>query len=440
MARMRNPFHNVIEDETTMTELVYNLMRASGPFRDAVLKTCLFKDERDQIGPDDCDTQFVPGGDHRVPALAVVNDRFRILFEIKTRNETPLAPRQPESYLEYLMRDPELDIDRWLILLCPPGYAHSQLAGDLPRRQQGCWEDRLVAFVEENPLPEIHWDVYTWTYIIGFAAGKWTHWYECDGEVIGRVGAVTEEGGQRLGRVELFGTEERTKFETGGHSGFGAVQISLDPIDATMRGEMPQMFSGTLHPDARLIPITCHRDLQPGDEFFSEFIRLLKAMYDPLDVSFTKEDCDMMFDKRVPDVLRKLMKIVDGVETSMKNEEIKIVGKGSARVHYGFRLMADGQEILYFGMWYEYWTKYGSPLCFGIDDKNYPGPVVEEFKRRHRSECQVLRGEQDPGFWYLCGVPREALESEDAGREVFQLIGAELAALRRALKPPGAAS
>jgi len=134
-----------------MTELFCNFLKLRA-FRDAVLELFLQKDQLNSIEFDHFDTQYSLPDDKGRPDMAIRNDEFEILFEIKTVN-TNLTVNQPNGYLEYL-RDSYHNI-KWLILLAPQDY-----------RFLGDWSSIIDEFLKQYPHSGIQTKIIFWTDIM----------------------------------------------------------------------------------------------------------------------------------------------------------------------------------------------------------------------------------------------------------------------------------
>ena len=147
MNRIRNIFLNIVTSENLMTELFCNFLKFR-TFRDAVLELFLQKDQLNRIEFDHFDTQYSLPDDKGRPDLAIRNEEFEILFEIKTGN-TNLTVNQPDGYLEYLRED--FHNTKWLILLAPHDY--SFLVD---------WSSKIDGFLKQYPHSGIQTKIIFW--------------------------------------------------------------------------------------------------------------------------------------------------------------------------------------------------------------------------------------------------------------------------------------
>lgn len=123
MTRNNNIFHNLVKNETSVTELFCNLMQFK-PFR--VLFLNIVKEKGAEIDPEkigcECfETEFDIYTDEKKHGRAdlrlSIDEDDKYIFEIKIERWCGLTENQPVSYLEFLKRD-----NRRLFFIVPEGY------------------------------------------------------------------------------------------------------------------------------------------------------------------------------------------------------------------------------------------------------------------------------------------------------------------------------
>lgn len=128
MPRELNIFHNLVDDEPSMTELLCNLMRFTA-FRRLLrgrflTEACASKIEfediatRARLGEGDC------------PDIVIANSDVYAFLEVKTDAYRELTQRQRDgSYLKPLSKDKRPE--RWLVFLVPEGWEFLELTEKL---------------------------------------------------------------------------------------------------------------------------------------------------------------------------------------------------------------------------------------------------------------------------------------------------------------------
>lgn len=123
MTRNNNIFHNLVKNETSITELFCNLMQFK-PFR--VLFLNIVKEKGAEIDPEkigcECfETEFGLGKDEkkhgRADLVLTVDENKKYIFEIKIERWCSLTENQPVNYLNYLKKD-----NKRLLFILPEGY------------------------------------------------------------------------------------------------------------------------------------------------------------------------------------------------------------------------------------------------------------------------------------------------------------------------------
>jgi len=148
-------------------------------------------------------------------------------------------------------------------------------------------------------------------------------------------------------------------------------------------------------------------DLNP---FFGEFVEVLKGLYLPECIEFSKDEVALMFTSDIPSALQKLRKIVDGVAAKEGARVSK--QKGSAYLskrkdEYGiyFRDQKD-REILWFGIWEEFWREKKKPLCFGVKN-TFPEVAKKTFREEYGNG-------KAHGDWWMSWVTKDELADPEA--------------------------
>jgi len=153
MTRNNNIFHNLVKNETSVTELFCNLMQFK-PFR--VLFLNIVKEKGAEIDPEkvgyECfETEFDLDKDKkkygRADLVLTVDEGDEYIFEIKIERWCSLTENQPVNYLKYLNKD-----NKRLFFILPEGYFNTF---EICER----WK-KLTGYKEENIKSDniINWE------------------------------------------------------------------------------------------------------------------------------------------------------------------------------------------------------------------------------------------------------------------------------------------
>jgi len=316
LGRLQNVFYGIVNSENTMTELFCNFM-AYKPFRHAFLK--LFLDQgADSISYNDFHTQYTTDVNHSRPDMAVVNDEYEILIEVKTW-DTGLTCNQPESYLDSLSISQKYN--KCLVFLVPSNYTHLSE-----------WNQRVDAWGKlgknKVPVKKVNWD--------------------------------------------------------------------------------------------EIISIIEQNDLNLLSDRFSDFYELLKSWFKIEPVIFSSMEVNYMFSSEIPRVITKLYSIIDEVKDHCS--QIYNVKKSINNEEYGIYInnREDNNQLLYIGVWYDFWKEYGCPLCFGVDIDECSKDVVKRFSAFHKDDSVEI-----DGFRTVC-IGKDIIADEDCSKKIISLVIEEL--------------
>ncbi|NHN35630.1 PD-(D/E)XK nuclease family protein [Paenibacillus agricola] len=156
-------------------------------------------------------------------------------------------------------------------------------------------------------------------------------------------------------------------------------------------------------------------------EKVNDLYDLLKMWFEVKKITFTNSEVSCMFKAEIPSTLSKLYSIVNAVKKycgkSFKSKPIT-----SNYLEYGVFFQDDtGKDLLYFGVWYDFWEKHGSPLCYGVFSE-WSEQTVNKFESKHETLIE------HDGF-LMTVVPEIIIRSENCSEEIAQLIYNELVAL-----------
>ncbi|MEQ9618810.1 MAG: hypothetical protein RIG61_06520 [Deltaproteobacteria bacterium] len=160
-------------------------------------------------------------------------------------------------------------------------------------------------------------------------------------------------------------------------------------------------------------------ELPSVNQYFNDFVNILKSWFERMPIIFTNSEVKLMFSDQIPQVITKLFKIVDDLRDDLTIEfgnKIKIRRPLSNNEEYSIYIQDDNnQELLYFGVWYQFWGKYGKPLCYGVDGNEYDNTIVNTF--RH-SEKEVI--EEDG--WICSWIDENLIRNEDCQKDISSLM------------------
>lgn len=151
-----------------------------------------------------------------------------------------------------------------------------------------------------------------------------------------------------------------------------------------------------------------------------EFGRLVSSWFVPTPIPFSKQEVQMLFSKDFAVALSNLFKLIGQIRDKGR------VYKSSYRCLGDLYFKSNhGENILWFGLWPNFYRQEGIPLCFGVDD-HWPTWVQEAFRGAYKGETKRFEG------WTLGWVSQEDLEGNGAIEKVWQELDPLLQAIVQA--------
>ena len=86
-------------------------------------------------------------------------------------------------------------------------------------------------------------------------------------------------------------------------------------------------------------------------------------------------------------------------------------------------LSTNGKEVLWFGMWFDYWKDRGVPLCFGVS-KDWKPNVITEFKKLNPN-C-VTFPPNDPTPYLTADIDQLTFLSNQSISEITDILVSNL--------------
>jgi hypothetical protein len=141
-----------------------------------------------------------------------------------------------------------------------------------------------------------------------------------------------------------------------------------------------------------IIDIIKSSELDKLNPIFKNFVNLLEDWYIPRPIIFEWEEIMEIFSDEIPQGLKKLRDLVNDVVKKMTPErKVKWSGTGTfLGSEYGvYFYNSKNQEVLFFGIWFDFWENQKKPLCFGVYPK-YPKEVIDYFRNRYSTKIKVF--------------------------------------------------
>jgi hypothetical protein len=161
--------------------------------------------------------------------------------------------------------------------------------------------------------------------------------------------------------------------------------------------------------------------LQELNQIVSEFTLLLSPQFRL--IAFSKEEVRMLVSKELGTAIWKLFGVVEKIREKSKQKGYKQSSTLTGEIY--FRNSA-GENILWFGVWPDFWKERGFPLSFGVEDR-WGEKVVDSFRKAYRAMGRDATDFKfNKGVWTLGWVTDEVLQNDNVADDVWQQIEALL--------------
>jgi len=138
-------------------------------------------------------------------------------------------------------------------------------------------------------------------------------------------------------------------------------------------------------------------------------------------ITFTNLEVSYMYKPEIPKTLFKLFRIVDAVKNN-SGKSFKITNSNNSEEYGVYFKDNESNNILYFGVWHDFWNEYGYPLCYGVDSNKWSKAFVDRFKSSHEKYFEK-------NGYILCAINEDTLSKETCSEDIAKIIYDELVML-----------
>lgn len=164
------------------------------------------------------------------------------------------------------------------------------------------------------------------------------------------------------------------------------------------------------------------REIDYLNSYVIDFLGILKKWYLTEPFTFTFGEVERMYNRETASGLKKLMLTIDKVYEKIRKgaTDYEVKKRFSENLgdngEYACYVYHQNDEILYFGLWVEYWEKEGVPFCYGVSLKS---KVKNKFLKLH-PKCYKFP--QDKPAYYLCDIDKDTWAKAEPETEIFNLL------------------
>lgn len=174
---------------------------------------------------------------------------------------------------------------------------------------------------------------------------------------------------------------------------------------------------------AKIIKI---KRLNKTTDYFKDFAAYLSDKYKMFEIYFNNVEVKRMYDKEIPGILDKLFKIIDGIKMHYESEySTRLIPRTNEEYALYFK-DKNGKEVLYVGVWYEFWKKHDIPICFGIERKKHSDNLVNKFV----NSCGRKYVKEQDG-WLMSWIDKRDMQRKNYSQILLKTIDEKLKLLMK---------
>ena len=131
-----------------------------------------------------------------------------------------------------------------------------------------------------------------------------------------------------------------------------------------------------------------------------------------------------MYDSNSAKAIRKLLTLVEDVINGLDQKGFKVGHSFNKRWwkngEFGCYIQCNEQNVLWFGLWQDYWENSGVPLCFGVHDGKWDARICAEFRRLHPTCVAFPSG--DPNPFLVENIERDIILSDEPVTRILNIL------------------
>ena len=124
----------------------------------------------------------------------------------------------------------------------------------------------------------------------------------------------------------------------------------------------------------------------------------------------------MLYSKDIPTIYLKMTGVVEEVRNKL-SKSYKLIREINEHGTGFYIKDANGKQILWFGVWYEYWQQKGYPFVFAVWDE-FGSRVVKRFQTKFKKSVVLF----DKDTWYVYGLPEELISDPNNIKRIITLL------------------
>lgn len=161
------------------------------------------------------------------------------------------------------------------------------------------------------------------------------------------------------------------------------------------------------------------KDITEISPLFKEYTSFLTVWFQMKSTFLDSLNVTNMFGKEFPESLYKTLVIVDNVFKELKKQKFNVWRTNDKYFEeYGFAFQLPNDEIIFFGMWFDYWRDNGNPICIGLDGDSKTHIEIINNELIHKNLSELIEYKN----WYVTFIDKTTLMDINSEKIISKLL------------------
>lgn len=161
------------------------------------------------------------------------------------------------------------------------------------------------------------------------------------------------------------------------------------------------------------------KDITEISPLFKEYTSFLTVWFQMKSTFLDSLNVTNMFGKEFPESLYKTLVIVDNVFKELKKQKFNVWRTNDKYFEeYGFAFQLPNDELIFFGMWFDYWRDNGNPICIGLDGDSKTHIQIINNELIHKNLSELIEYKN----WYVTFIDKTTLMDINSEKIISKLL------------------
>lgn len=159
--------------------------------------------------------------------------------------------------------------------------------------------------------------------------------------------------------------------------------------------------------------------------YAKDFRNMLNEWYEPIPIKFTLSELRItdMYNSEAAKAIHNLFELISKISSEFEEMEFNIGNSFNKKWwegEYGIYLKCKDENVLWFGIWFDFWRDHGSPLSIGVHQGKWSSKIVDRFQNAFHKSIEYPQN--DTNCYFMRGIDRRLLVEDDAVRNVSKWL------------------